>query len=143
MLIKYWPDRTKIPFMSFRIAGALFSMILIAGSAFLLGTRGLNFGVDFAGGTVMELAKTDTVTVPAVREAMPINAEVNSARGTDGREIVVVKVRGSAAGAAGRRLQVAVGRTEGRTRLRRHERTDRRDFVRKVRSQCGEWRFPA
>ena len=39
MLIKYWPDRTKIPFMSFRIAGALFSMILIAGSAFLLGTQ--------------------------------------------------------------------------------------------------------
>ena len=91
MLIRYWPDRTKIPFMSLRVAGALFSMVLIAASAFLLGTRGLNFGVDFAGGTVMELAKTDTVTVPAVRAAMPINAEVNSARGTDGREIVVVK----------------------------------------------------
>ena len=63
MLIRYWPDRTKIPFMSLRVAGALFSMVLIAASAFLLGTRGLNFGVDFAGGTVMELAKTDTVTV--------------------------------------------------------------------------------
>ena len=91
MLIKYWPEKTNIRFMNLRIAGALFSMILIAASAFLLGTRGLNFGVDFAGGTVLELAESDTVNVPAVRAAMPINAEVNSARGTDGREIVVVK----------------------------------------------------
>jgi preprotein translocase subunit SecF len=43
MLIKYWPERTNVPFMNMRIAGALFSMILIAASAFLLGTRGLNF----------------------------------------------------------------------------------------------------
>ena len=91
MLIKYWPEKTNVRFMNLRIAGALLSMVLIAAAAFLLGTRGLNFGVDFAGGTVIELAKTDTVTVPAVRAAMPINAEVNSARGTDGREIVVVK----------------------------------------------------
>ena len=91
MLIKYWPEQTNVRFMSLRIVGALLSMVLIAVSAFLLGTRGLNFGVDFAGGTVLELAETDTVNVPAVRAAMPINAEVNSARGTDGREIVVVK----------------------------------------------------
>jgi preprotein translocase subunit SecF len=91
MLIKYWPEKTDLKFMNLRIAGALFSMVLIGLSAYLLGTRGLNFGVDFAGGTVMELAQTDTVTVPAVRAAMPINAEVNSARGTDGREIVVIK----------------------------------------------------
>ncbi len=51
MLIKYWPEKTNIPFMNLRIAGALFSMIMIAASAYLLGTRGLNFGVDFAGGT--------------------------------------------------------------------------------------------
>lgn len=91
MLIRYWPEKTNIRFMSLRIAGALLSMLLIAVSAFLLTTRGLNFGVDFAGGTVLELAETETVTVPAVRAAMPINAEVNSARGTDNREIVVVK----------------------------------------------------
>jgi len=91
MLIKYWPEKTNIPFMNLRMAGALLSMLLIAASAFMLGTKGLNFGVDFAGGTVMEFAKTDKVTVPALRAAMPINAEVNSARGTDNREIVVVK----------------------------------------------------
>ena len=56
MLIKYWPEKTDLKFMNLRIAGALFSMVLIGLSAYLLGTRGLNFGVDFAGGTVMELA---------------------------------------------------------------------------------------
>ncbi|MEZ5954999.1 MAG: protein translocase subunit SecF [Hyphomonas sp.] len=91
MLIRYWPKQTNVRFMNLRFAGAMFSVLLIAASAFLLATRGLNFGVDFAGGTVMELEKTETVTVPAVRAAMPINAEVNSARGTDNREIVVVK----------------------------------------------------
>ncbi len=91
MLIRYWPKQTNVKFMSLRMAGAVFSMLVIAASAYMLATRGLNFGVDFAGGTVMELARTETVTVPAVREAMPFGAEVNSASGTDSREIVVIK----------------------------------------------------
>ncbi|MCA8899647.1 MAG: protein translocase subunit SecF [Hyphomonas sp.] len=105
MLIRFWPKKTNVRFMSLRFAGVVLSTLMIAASAFLLGTRGLNFGVDFAGGTVMELEKTDTVTVPAVRAAMPINAEVNSASGTDGREIVVIKFGEAPASMLGEEFQ--------------------------------------
>lgn len=91
MLLKLWPNETKFEFMSLRMIGAFVSAALIAASIFFLATRGLNFGVDFAGGTVMELEQTETVTVEAVRAAMPLNADVNSAVGTDARSIVVIK----------------------------------------------------
>ncbi len=101
MLLKYWPETTNMKFMNFRIVGALLSAVLIAVSAVSLATRGLNFGVDFAGGTVMELESTDVITVPAVRASMPLGGDVNSAVGTDARQIVVVKFGEATATALG------------------------------------------
>ena len=91
MLLRYWPEDTKLNFMGLRLVGALLSVLLITASIFLLSTRGLNLGVDFAGGTVMELQQTETLSVESIRAAMPFPAEVNSAVGTDARSIVVVK----------------------------------------------------
>jgi preprotein translocase subunit SecF len=91
MLLRYWPESTNIKFMSLRMGGALLSVVMITASIFFLASRGLNLGVDFAGGTVMELQQTEAVTVESVRAAMPFNAEVNSAVGTDARPIVVAK----------------------------------------------------
>jgi preprotein translocase subunit SecF len=91
MLLRYWPESTKIKFMSLRMGGALLSLLMITASIYFLAMRGLNLGVDFAGGTVMEIQQTETVTVETVRAAMPYTAEVNSAVGTDARAIIVVK----------------------------------------------------
>jgi len=91
MLLRYWPESTKIKFMSLRMGGALVSLLMITASIYFLAMRGLNLGVDFAGGTVMEIQQTETVTVETVRAAMPYTAEVNSAVGTDARAIIVVK----------------------------------------------------
>jgi preprotein translocase subunit SecF/SecD/SecF fusion protein len=91
MLLRYWPESTKLNFMGARLGGALLSVMMITSSIFLLSTQGLNLGVDFAGGTVMEIQQTETVTVESVRAAMPFPAEVNSAVGTDARSIVVAK----------------------------------------------------
>jgi len=91
MLLRYWPQSTKIKFMSLRMGGALLSLLMITASIYFLAMRGLNLGVDFAGGTVMEIQQTETVTVETVRAAMPYTAEVNSAVGTDARAIIVVK----------------------------------------------------
>lgn len=91
MLIKYWPTELNIPFMKFNVIGVTLSVLMIVGSIFLLSTRGLNLGVDFAGGSVVELAETDTVTVAAVRSRIDGGLTVNSATGTDGRRLVVVR----------------------------------------------------
>ncbi|MEX1251469.1 MAG: protein translocase subunit SecF [Hyphomonas sp.] len=91
MLIKYWPKTTKIPFMRYRFFGVAMSIIMIVGSLTLLATRGLNMGVDFAGGSVVELQETVTVTVPQVRSKITGALTVNSATGSDGARLVVIR----------------------------------------------------
>ena len=39
-------------------------------AVFFLATRGLNFGVDFTGGTVMEVSYVQSADIPAVRESL-------------------------------------------------------------------------
>ncbi len=91
MLIKYWPKTTKIPFMRYRFIGVAMSILMIVGSLTLLATRGLNMGVDFAGGSVVELRETPTVTVPEVRSKIAGALTVNSATGSDGERLVVIR----------------------------------------------------
>lgn len=91
MLIKYWPQETKIPFMRYRHVGAVLSILMIVGSLFLVGTRGLNLGVDFAGGSVIELMETEEVTVPEVRSRIQGNLTVNSATNAGGDRLVVIR----------------------------------------------------
>ena len=91
MLIKFWPEKTNLKFMNLRMAGIIFSVAMLAASAFFLTTRGLNFGVYFAGGTAMEIEATDSVNETSVRAAIPFGADVNAAVGADARRIVVIK----------------------------------------------------
>jgi len=49
------PDQTSIPFLRFRIVAFVISGILMAASLVLLPTKGLNFGIDFRGGTMIEV----------------------------------------------------------------------------------------
>lgn len=91
MLIKYWPKETKIPFMRYRYVGVVLSVIMMVASIYLVMTRGLNLGVDFAGGSVIELRQTDTVTVADVRSQIPGGLTVNSATDANGAELVVIR----------------------------------------------------
>ena len=54
-LIKLIPENTKIPFMGARLITFPISMVLIAGSFLLMAVFGLNYGIDFAGGTLVEV----------------------------------------------------------------------------------------
>ncbi|HCB78817.1 MAG TPA: protein translocase subunit SecF, partial [Erythrobacter sp.] len=49
-LLKLVPDDTNIKFLKWRIPFFAVSILLIAASWALVLTKGLNYGVDFAGG---------------------------------------------------------------------------------------------
>lgn len=53
-LIQLVPENLKIDFFGHRFYAFLASLILIGGSTLCLATKGLNFGIDFTGGTVIE-----------------------------------------------------------------------------------------
>lgn len=54
-LLKLVPDNTNIPFLKWRMLAVAFSLALVIGSLVLVGVRGLNLGVDFKGGILMEV----------------------------------------------------------------------------------------
>ena len=49
-LLKLVPDDTNIKFLKWRVPFYVFSVLLMAASWGLVLTKGLNYGVDFAGG---------------------------------------------------------------------------------------------
>ncbi len=61
---------SPIDFLKYRKLTALVSVILIVGSCFFLFARGLNFSLDFTGGTVIEVAYPEPVQVANVREVL-------------------------------------------------------------------------
>ncbi len=92
MFMKFWPRNLNIPFMRYRYVGVAFSLLMVIGSCYLLATRGLKLGVDFAGGTVLELASNDRVNESTLRASgIPGTEGVNTATIADGQEIVVVR----------------------------------------------------
>ena len=54
-LLKLVPDNTNVPFMRWRNVAVWLSVLMIVASIALVAIRGLNFGVDFAGGLMMEV----------------------------------------------------------------------------------------
>jgi preprotein translocase subunit SecF len=57
--MKILPSDTKIDFIGKRFIAFAFSGFLIVASLFLLTTKGLNYGIDFTGGTLVEIKVPD------------------------------------------------------------------------------------
>jgi preprotein translocase subunit SecF len=60
-------ERTNFNFMSKRKMAAVFSLLLILASIGSLITKGLNFGIDFTGGTMVELSYQEQVKLENIR----------------------------------------------------------------------------
>ena len=58
---------TKIPFAEFRLTAFTFSLLLIMGSILSLFVYGLNFGIDFRGGILMEVRSEKNVSISEIR----------------------------------------------------------------------------
>ena len=74
--------QTKIDFMGLRKGVALLSVVLCIASFALLMTKGLNWGLDFTGGTLLEVRFSESVVDEQVRDTL-IHAGFENAKVSD------------------------------------------------------------
>ncbi len=72
-MLELFHVKKDIPFMRWARSTIYFSVFCIVASIVLLATKGLNLGVDFTGGTVMEVGYPVAANIPAVREHLARN----------------------------------------------------------------------
>ncbi len=68
--MEFFKKTPTVPFMANRRWFYAISVILMVGTAALLATRGLNFGIDFTGGVVLEVGYPGTADLDAARTAV-------------------------------------------------------------------------
>ena len=61
---------TPIPFMKYRKVAALISIVLVSLSSISLGIKQLNWGLDFTGGTLVEVAYPGAAVPEEIRQAL-------------------------------------------------------------------------
>ncbi|BAV33435.1 preprotein translocase subunit SecF [Sulfuricaulis limicola] len=68
--MEFFKIRKDIPFMRYALVFNVISVITFLLAVFFLITKGLNFGVDFTGGTVMEISYSQPADVPKIRDSL-------------------------------------------------------------------------
>lgn len=87
MLLKLIPDDTKINFINKKNLCLFLSVLLICGTIFSLYTRGLNFGIDFTGGILVEIATAEKTELSVLRGALGNSASLQNIG--EGNEIMI------------------------------------------------------
>src|SRR5690242_12317322 len=68
--MEFFKIRRDIPFMRHALAFNIVSLITFLLAVFFLATKGLNFSIEFTGGTVMEVNYRDAAEVDKIRKAL-------------------------------------------------------------------------
>ena len=68
--MEFFKIRKDIPFMRYALAFNVISIVTFILAMGMLVAKGLNFGVDFTGGTVMELSYSQSADVPKIRDSL-------------------------------------------------------------------------
>ena len=69
-LFRMVPDNTKIKFIEARYFAYVVSTIMILGSIVLFFTKGLNYGIDFKGGVMIQIQTEKAVNLPPLRSGL-------------------------------------------------------------------------
>ena len=68
--LKFFPDKTRFNFIGLRWWGFAISMALTLISLGLVATKGLNLGIDFTGGVLMEVRSEQAAVLSPMRESL-------------------------------------------------------------------------
>jgi len=68
--MEFFRFKQDIPFMSWRRTGAVISIVTFILSVYFIATKGLNLGVDFTGGTVLEVSYSQTADLGKIRNVL-------------------------------------------------------------------------
>ncbi|MGB5093932.1 MAG: protein translocase subunit SecF [Parvibaculum sp.] len=68
--LKLVPDHTDFKFVKYRHIAVGISVVIMVLSVILMFTKGLNFGIDFRGGTVMEVASQQPIDIADMRSRL-------------------------------------------------------------------------
>lgn len=100
MIMRLLPTRFGVSFMSLRWPAFIMSAILVVAAIFMISTRGLNLGIDFAGGSLIEVSQPVDVDEEDVRSFLLArervdSLQVNNARGTgiDAETVIVIRFK--------------------------------------------------
>ncbi len=89
--LKFVPDNTNIPFLSYRWWALAVSVTLLIASVALVAVRGLNWGADFSGGQTMRVSfaqKVDTESLRRKIDSLGVK-DVSLQEGGNGKEITI------------------------------------------------------
>jgi preprotein translocase subunit SecF len=64
------PDGTRIPFFRYRNIAFAWSLIVLLGTAVLIAVNGLNLGIDFRGGTLIEVRTPEVADLALMRSTL-------------------------------------------------------------------------
>lgn len=68
--LKLVPDETHLSFMKWKWPAIAVSLLLMVGSVVLVLSKGLNLGIDFTGGIILEVGTSKPVSITEVRNAL-------------------------------------------------------------------------
>ena len=88
-----WQKVPNYDFVGYRKAGFAVTFIGVIATFISLAVNGLNFGIDFSGGVVMEVRTEQTSDINKMRTVLDANAETKNAMlqsvGTDGKQVMI------------------------------------------------------